>query len=64
MGSYIFSNIGFYSSLPRFAASSSFRYMSALPNIQIVNENLKFGYEIAQVLLNTPSIASWAHEPS
>lgn len=40
------------------------RYFCAFPSIQIVKENLKLGYEIAQVLLKIPSIASCAHEPS
>src|ERR1700761_1687138 len=42
----------------------SSRYFCAFPSIHMVNENLKFGYEIAQVLLKIPSIASCAHEPS
>lgn len=40
------------------------KYFCAFPSIQIVKENLKFGYEIAQVLLKIPSMASCAHEPS
>ena len=48
----------------QFSYFNVFKYASALPNIQIGNENLKFGYEIAQVLLKTPSIASCIHEPS
>jgi len=39
------------------------RYRWALPSIQMGNENLKFGYAMAQVLLNTPSMASWGHAP-
>jgi hypothetical protein len=40
------------------------KYLWAFPSIHIVKENLKFGYEIAQVLLKIPSMASCAHEPS
>lgn len=36
----------------------SARYRCTLPSIQIGKANLKFGYAIAHVLLNTPSIAS------
>ena len=43
---------------------SSSRYRCARPSIHIENENLKFGYEIATLWLNTPSIASCGHDPS
>ena len=42
----------------------SSRYFCAFPSIHIVNENLKFGYEMAHVLLKIPSMASCAHDPS
>jgi len=46
-----------------FLAFRLFKYLWAFPSIQIGNENLKFGYAIAQVLLKIPSIASCGHEP-
>jgi hypothetical protein len=45
-------------------APRSSRNLCAFPSIQTVKVNLKFGYEIAQVRLKIPSMASCAHEPS
>ena len=43
---------------------NSSKYLCARPSIQIVKENLKFGYAMATFLLKTPSMASCAQEPS
>ena len=53
-------NVSYYATpfVGSFPALNCSRYLFTLPSIQIGNENLKLGYEIAQLLLNTPSMAS------